>query len=412
MSMVSNIKIELDKKSKATELQFDIKGDTETGLNTSIVNSLRRTLLSTIPTVAFRTESENSDLIINKNNGALHNEFLVDRIALIPLYIDARNYQKQYLFHLNVANNPSEPITTITANDFDIYPLKKTTDPSLIESISFDDYDKDKKLSQKEKDVILRPFKYNGKNNYCIITELKTTNSTTLQEIEIYGVPSISYAYENAKWQAVSRSTYSFKKDEKLFEKVFQDKVSVNNIAKTNQAKYRKELFIAESERYFQRDKNLQPYWYTFNIDSVHFLKSKELFIQANQIMIDSLEKLIEELPKLVSQEKSFLTMEEKLDGVFKIEVTGYDDTIGNIIQNYIANKMIDDSSIMSICGYKKTHPLEDTIFFILSLNRNNKVFQLNKPQQVVAMIDQLNEACNGLIQILSLIIKEAEQKL
>ena len=412
MSMVPNIKIELEKKSKATELQFDIKGDTETGLNTSIVNSLRRTILSTIPAIAFRTDSENSDLIIKKNNGALHNEFLADRIALIPLYIDPRDYQKQYLFHLNIANNPSEPITTVTANDFDIYPLKKTTDPSLIDGISFNDYDKDQKLSQKEKDVILRPFKYNGKNNYCIITELKTTNSTTLQELDIYGVPSVSYAYENAKWQAVSRATYSFKKDDALFEKVFQDKVTVNNISKSNQAKYRKELFISESERYFHRDKNLQPYWYTFNIDSVHFMKSKELFIMANQIMIDSLEKLMEEFPKLVSQEKSFLTLEEKADGVFKIIITGYDDTIGNIIQNYIANKMIDDSSILSICGYKKTHPLEDTIFFILSLNRNNKVFQLNKPQQVVAMIDQLNSACNGLIQILSIIIKEAEQKL
>ena len=258
----------------------------------------------------------------------------------------------------------------------------------------------------------MRPFKYNGKNNYCIITELKTTNSTTLQELDIYGVPSVSYAYENAKWQAVSRATYSFKKDDALFEKVFQDKVTINNISKSNKAKYRKELFISESERYFHRDKNLQPYWYTFNIDSVHFMKSKELFIMANQIMIDSLEKLMEEFPKLVSQEKSFLTLEEKADGVFKIIITGYDDTIGNIIQNYIANKMIDDSSILSICGYKKTHPLEDTIFFILSLNRNNKVFQLNKPQQVVAMIDQLNSACNGLIQILSIIIKEAEQKL
>ena len=73
---------------------------------------------------------------------------------------------------------------------------------------------------------------------------------------------------------------------------------------------------------------------------------------------------------------------------------------------------MIDKSSILSICGYKRTHPLEDTIFFIISLNKNNKVFQLNKPQQVVAIIEQLNEACNGLIQTYSMIIKEAEQKL
>ena len=410
--MSGKIVIELDKKSNATELQFDIKGDTENGLDKSVVNSLRRTLLSTIPTVAFRTESDNSDIVIKKNNGALHNEFLADRIGLIPLYINPSDYHKQYLFHLNVANNPSEPITTITANDFDIYPLKKSIDPSLLESISFNDYDKEQKLSQKEKDLIFKPFKFNGKNNYCIITELTTSNSTTLQEIEIYGTPSVSYAYENAKWQAVTRATYSFKRDEKLFEKILQDKVKVEEIAKSNQAKFKKELFIAESERYFHRDKNLQPFWFTFNIDSVHFMKSKELFITANQLLIDNLEKLMEEFPKMVSQEKSFLTLEQKEEGIFKIIITGFDDTVGNVLQNYIANKMIDKSSILSICGYKKTHPLEDTIFFIISLNKNNKIFQLNKPQQVVAIIEQMNEACNGLIQIYSLIIKEAEQKL
>ena len=100
MTSKMNIKIELDKKSKATELQFDIKGDTENGLDKSIVNSLRRTLLSTIPTVAFCTESTNSDIIIKKNNASLHNEFLADRIGLIevtniiPIIIDKTRPQK------------------------------------------------------------------------------------------------------------------------------------------------------------------------------------------------------------------------------------------------------------------------------------------------------------------------------
>ena len=116
------------------------------------------------------------------------------------------------------------------------------------------------------------------------------------QELDIYGVPSVSYGYEDAKWQAVSCSTYSFKRDEELFEKVFQEKVELNNIAKSNQTKFKKELWISESERYFHRDRNLEPYWYSFTIDSTHFMNSKELFILANQILIEQLEKMIEEL--------------------------------------------------------------------------------------------------------------------
>ena len=74
--------VELDKKSTASEIQFDIKGNKEYGLDKTIINSLRRTLLSTIPTVAFRTEVKNSDLIIKKNDSSLHNEFISDRIDI------------------------------------------------------------------------------------------------------------------------------------------------------------------------------------------------------------------------------------------------------------------------------------------------------------------------------------------
>ena len=96
----TQINIETDPKSKANELVFDIKGDFEKGLDKSIVNSLRRVLLSSIPTVAFCTKINESDLIIKKNNTSLHNEFIADRIGLIPLYIDPINYQKQYLIQM------------------------------------------------------------------------------------------------------------------------------------------------------------------------------------------------------------------------------------------------------------------------------------------------------------------------
>ena len=138
----------------------------------------------------------------------------------------------------------------------------------------------------------------------------------------------------------------------------------------------------------------------------------KELFILSNQIIIEHLEKMIEEFPKLSTGEKTILSLEEENDGIYKIHVNGSDDTFGNIIQCYISRYMIDDKSIISICGYKKKHPLEDIITFTVSLNRNNKIYQLNKPQQVVSIIEFFNEACNNLIQIYSLIKAEADNKL
>ena len=138
------------------------------------------------------------------------------------------------------------------------------------------------------------------------------------QEFEFYGVPSVSFAYEDAKWQAVSKSTYSFKKNEKLFEEVLQEKIKLKEIPKKEEAKFKKELKISESERYFHRDVNAEPYWYTFMIDSTHFLTSKELFILAIQLIINKLEIFINELPKLSINEKTFMTIESmKEDSIF-----------------------------------------------------------------------------------------------
>ena len=84
-------------------------------------------------------------------------------------------------------------------------------------------------------------------------------------------------------------------------------KVEINEIPKSKRAKYKKELFIAESERYFHRDKNGEPYWYEFTIDSTHFYTSKVLFILAIQLIINQLELFSKDIPKISSGEDTFM---------------------------------------------------------------------------------------------------------
>ena len=79
-------------------LNFEIHGSEDYGLNHTIVNAIRRTLLSSIETYAFR----NSDIVIETNKTSLHNEIISDRIGLIPLYIDPKTFHKSYLFQLKV----------------------------------------------------------------------------------------------------------------------------------------------------------------------------------------------------------------------------------------------------------------------------------------------------------------------
>ena len=118
---------------KKNNLNFEISGNNEYGLNKTIINAIRRTLLTDINTVAFNPE----DIIIKTNNSALHNEFMKHRISLIPLYIEPEEYYKKYLFHLKVQNK-DEPVKSIYANDFEIYELKNEIKQKIEEQLKLD----------------------------------------------------------------------------------------------------------------------------------------------------------------------------------------------------------------------------------------------------------------------------------
>ena len=144
---------------KDNTLNFVINGSNEYGLDKSIVNSLRRTLLSEIPCIAFRVEEgSKKDIIMELNNTSLHNEFLMHRLSMIPLYLDPETYEKQYLFYLNVKHESAHPFKFVTTDDIKIFPLKNGVEPS--DNIDIDDYDLQKPMSKQEHKEIFRPFKF------------------------------------------------------------------------------------------------------------------------------------------------------------------------------------------------------------------------------------------------------------
>ena len=107
------IELNTDETKSDNNIVFDIKGNNITGLHKSIINSLRRTLLSSIKTVGFRTLIDSQDIIVKKNTTSLHNEFLLHRISLVPLYIDPEEYNKSLLFKLNVESTSDIPLKLI-----------------------------------------------------------------------------------------------------------------------------------------------------------------------------------------------------------------------------------------------------------------------------------------------------------
>ena len=106
--------------------QFQKKGDvlsfTLEGVDVSLANAIRRTILADCESVSFSTEDYlNSDLKILKNTTSLHNEFILHRLGLIPVNIPNKKEFKpdKYLFKLNKKNNTGGTIS-VTTNDFEV----------------------------------------------------------------------------------------------------------------------------------------------------------------------------------------------------------------------------------------------------------------------------------------------------
>ena len=105
-------KIELYNSNR---LEFNIKGNDDYGLDKTIINSIRRSLMLNIDTIGFMKK----DINIIKNNTPLNNEYIIDRIALLYLNINPFEYNRQYLFRLKIENK-TEPMLKVRLNDFDI----------------------------------------------------------------------------------------------------------------------------------------------------------------------------------------------------------------------------------------------------------------------------------------------------
>ena len=412
---MSTFSVNIDNAAiKDNTLYFELNGSDEYGLDKSIVNSLRRILLSEVPCVGFRVEEgAKQDLIMEVNNTSLHNEFLSHRLSMIPLYMNPEEYENQYLFYLNVKHDSPHPFRFVTTDDIQIFPLKGDTE--LSETISLDNYDLSKPVSKQIHKDIFRPFTFRGKEYPILITELKSTGSDdSFQELVCYGVPSISDGREHARWKGCSDATYTFLENDELFMKTANEKAGIAKIIDDEERdKFIKSLKLSEGERYFYRDVFNEPNRYTFKVTSVHYQSSKQLFIQANEIMIDKLGALKLHFINLVADGSTTIIVEGTAnENNYHIKLCGQNDTIGNVLQSHIVNKFIDSESLLNFCGYKKSHPLEEYISLFIGINPTHDTFNKSEEMKLHVIVKFMDDVIEDLISVYRAIGTDAKKSL
>ena len=413
-------KLDTGKKNKLINdktLKFKVEGNGNYGLDKTIINGIRRTLLTDIETVAFNPE----DIIISKNTGSLHNEFIKHRISLIPLYINPDKYYRNLLFELKIKIDDT-PTKNVYNNDFNIYPLKSEYQKLIdtqnklefvpddiniynkLQTISKDYYDLLNPLSDKEKIEILQPFEYPKKNlNYFLLTELKQTGSDVdIQELDLYCVPSIGTSREHARFNNLPTVVYSYSKDSEAFEKYLADQILIEK--PKDKISFSKSMRLRDGERYYYKDIMDQPYIYDFTITSNHYYDSNDVYIKSIDILIDRFKNIILHLELMIEKPDESLFSYDRLknDTTYQLVLLKEDDTTGNIIQAHMVNKFLADDNLIQVCGYKKPHPLTELIVFNLMIKPGNYTELQKKSYITKTFID----TCKDLIDLFDIMKK------
>lgn len=359
-------------KSKDT-INFDVKN-----CNSSFVNCLRRTILSSIRVCGFRTEEyEDSDLKVIENTSSLHNEFLLHRLGLIPINIvdvDTEDISK-YKFILKVENKTQQPIN-ITSKDIKVINLE----------------------SQKEEDTEKFFPKSEITGDFILITRLKPTPDGLGESIHIEGKCSIGTGKEHVRFSPVSNVCFINKVDPKIYESNLNDYIIKNeNLSKE---KATKKFDIEESERCFHIDSDGNPNVFEFTIESCGIHPPPNILISGLKEMLNKILMFQNEFEKALTSNESMVDIKESscLMKAFDINIKNENHTLGHLLQSYI-NHFFKDKNIF--VGYMNPHPLEEKIILRI------KVEDLNQLKTIIATtLKNLTLMCKNLIESVAKVFK------
>jgi DNA-directed RNA polymerase subunit L len=305
----------------------------------------------------------------------------------------------------------SERLEKLFDDSYDLSPEDEKVIRDKLSKTDIDNYDLEKPLSQKEKDKIFKPFEFRGNKNYCLITELKQTNTEdNYQEIHFYGTLSVGYGYENSKFQGVSQATYSFQIDEKLVDSVLSEKIQIEEIEKDDIETYSRKFKLRESERYFHRDNIDEPNSYDFSLKSVHYYDNSRILKVAVKILLQRCENFKLQMIEYLKDMPSIVSVEEYKENIYHIEVENESHTLGNLYQSHMMRYLVDDKSLIHILGYKKPHPLEDKILFIVALNPSHKLVVGDEVSKITNMFTSLIEGVDNLMNDIRILSKVTDK--
>ena len=325
---------------------FDLKEEdglmtfTIDNIDVCYVNAIRRTMLSDIPIVCFKTtpyEENKANMLINTTR--LNNEILKQRLSCIPICIQNLKETpiKNYLLEVDVENKMDTTVI-VTTKDFNI---KDTVSNTYLEE----------EIVKK----IFPPFiPPTGNGEYYIdFVRLRPRISDEIpgERIKFTCEFSVSTARDDNMFNVTATCGYGCTPDpEKMTEQLeirkqkWKDEGKIESEIKFEAANWK----LLEGLRYVKKNS------FDFILQTVGIYDNEQIIIKSSEILIEKFELLKNSLNQDEVEIKEAINT---MVNCYDITLINEDYTIGNILNYELYIIFYRDLKLLEYVGFKKLHP-------------------------------------------------------
>jgi hypothetical protein len=310
------------------------------GVDTSVANAIRRTIMSDIKIIVFRTFGENNDVSFTVNTSRLNNEILSQRLACIPIHVlpDNDEYNEDYkisdLLLVVEEENSTDVVRNVTTEDF------------KIKRISTGEF-----LSKEKCREFFKPYiAPNGKEYFIQFCRLRPRISDEIPGEKLAFTCKFSYgsASDNSMYNVVGTCAYGFTVDEDRAETVL----------KNLKEEWRKNGLDVEREstnwELLEKKRISLPNSFDFIIGSVGAIPNGVIMTVACGRLITRFVEIIKTIDDGTMQTtRSDMTNDLSVDYILE----NNDYTVGCVLNSLLFSNYYERSKTLQYCGFKKIHP-------------------------------------------------------
>jgi DNA-directed RNA polymerase subunit L len=299
------------------------------GVDTSIANALRRTILSDIPTVVFNASS---DATIFVNTSRTNNEILKHQLSCIPIHIT--NIEEHpiydYILEVNVENT-TDTILDVTTEDFKIKNIQTNT--YITEKLMREYFPTD-----------------SGTGDFILFTSLRPKLSDDLpgEKLHLECKLSIDTAKHNGKYTVASKCAYGCTVDTDRLEAELQIKKAQWKDEGKDVSFETKNWKLLDGLRIVQKNS------FDFILQSIGVFTNKELVSIACNGINKSLQEIYDSIDK---NELNITSSLNTMKNSFDIRLENQDYTIGYLLEFILYDFYYERDELLTFCAFKKMHP-------------------------------------------------------